>query len=420
MTIYTTLEQRALTYYRADLNRIAPLTREEEATLVERLRLARGHTLPPEVVTAAKQRLVEGLQRLVMFLALKQAPRFVRLDLEDLTQEASLALLEATERCEFVRENFSGYASYVIRRAFATAWTRDYPVSITRDILLELAKHDAIKGNPLLSADSLEMPLEGTDDLLLADTLEAPTPFSAETSADPQKTALIERLLSRLSERQRLALRMRYGLDEADGRERSIAEIGARLGMTDSAVRSLLQHALISCRRLAARQDATGRSPRHVGPACAARLSSQQEAKLQQAVQAMQERGERITGNRLAAVAHVDTQVARAYVRTHRDPAYEALLDERDHQRLAEACALLEAQGQLVTAQALVHLTHIGARVIGAFLNARAGNAQERLTTAYAQLRAQGHKKIGTRRLSQVAGVSEHRAGLFLRAQAAG
>src|SRR5260370_18037676 len=138
MTPYTTIEHRALTYYRADLERIPPLTREEEATLVERLRLTRDHALPSEVVTQAKQRLVEGMQRLVLFLALKQAPRFVRQDLEDLTQEASLALLESTERCVFVRESFSGYASYVIRRAFATAWTRDFPVSITRDVLLEL------------------------------------------------------------------------------------------------------------------------------------------------------------------------------------------------------------------------------------------------------------------------------------------
>src|SRR5260370_19258280 len=102
MTTYTTTEQRALTYYRADLDRIAPLTREEEATLVERLRLARDHTLPPDIVTAAKQRLVEGMQRLVMFLALKQALRFVRQALEDLTQEARPALLQAADRCAFV------------------------------------------------------------------------------------------------------------------------------------------------------------------------------------------------------------------------------------------------------------------------------------------------------------------------------
>jgi tRNA A37 N6-isopentenylltransferase MiaA len=144
-----------------------------------------------------------------------------------------------------------------------------------------------------------------------------------------------------------------------------------------------------------------------------------QEAKLQQTMQAMQERGERITGNRLAELAHVDNHITRAYARTHRDPAYEARLDERDGQRLVEACAVLEAQGRPVTTQALVHLTHIGARVVGAFLNARAGNVHERLTTAYAQLQAHGHKKIGCRRLAQAAQVSEHRAGLFLRPQAA-
>jgi RNA polymerase sporulation-specific sigma factor len=419
MTTYTTTEHRALTYYRADLNRIAPLTREEEASLVERLRLAREQALPLEVVTAAKHRLVEGLQRLVLFLARKQAPRFVRQDLEDLIQEASLALLEATERCAFVRETFSGYASYVIRRAFTTARTQDFPVSITPDILIELARRDGIRSNPLLWSEGLETPVEGTDDLILADTLETPTPLSAEASADPQKTALVESLLAGLSERQQVALRLRYGLDETDGRERSIAEIGARLGMTDSAVRSLLQHALISCRRLAARQE-TATPARRTRPAPTGHMSPQQEAKLQQAVQAMQERGERITGNRLATLAHVDTQIARAYARTHRDPAYEALLQERDWHRLAEACAVLEAQGQPITAQALVSQTHLGTRVIGAFLNARAGNAQERLTDAYRLSQAQGHKKIGTRRLSQVAGVSEHRAGLFLRAQAAG
>src|SRR5215467_12267003 len=42
------------------------------------------------------------------------------------------------------------------------------------------------------------------------------------------------------------------------------------------------------------------------------------------------------------------------------------------------------------------------------------GNAHERLTTAYARLQAQWYQKIGTRRLSQDAWVSESRAGLLL------
>ena len=409
---------RAFTYYRADLAGIAPLSRAEEATLIERLRTAREQGLPSETTTATKQRLVEGMQRLVIFLARKQAPRFVRQDLEDLMQEASLALVEATERCTFLRESFSGYASYVIRRAFTTARTQEFPVSISRDILIELARQDGITGNPLLFAERLDTPVEGTDDLVLADTLAAPTSPVRDESAAAEKAALVERLLAGLTERQRLALKMRYGLDEADGRERSVAEIGAALGMTDSAVRSLLQHALVSCRRLAERQE-TATPTLHIRPARPTEPTVQQEAKLQQAVQAMQARGERITGNRLAELAHVDNRVARAYAHTHRDPAYEALLDARDYGRLAAACAELEAQGRPITPQALIHLTHVGVKVIAAFLDARTGNAQERLTTAYAQLQAQGHKKIGVRRLSQMAQVTENRAGLFLRALAA-
>jgi len=429
MSTSTTIEQRALTYYRADLDRIPPLTREEETTLVERLRVAREQTLPPEVVTAAKQRLVEGLQRLVMFLALKQAPRFVRHDLEDLIQEASLALLEAIERCAFLRESFSGYASYVIRRAFALARTRDFPVSITHDVLRELAKRDQIAGNPLFCADSLDTPLEGTDDLILADTVEAPAPVSREGSEDPQKSTLVESLLSGLSERQRVALRMRYGLDEADGREHSIAEIAAHLGISDTATGSLLKHALISCRRLAEKRGVFGHERPHtvpLQPVAPPRRPAQQanplvqHKKLQQAEQQLRGQWERITANRLAEVAHVDKHIAREYLHTHRDPAYEAELFERAQQPLREACAQLEAAGQPITIPALVKLTHLGSKLIGAFLNARAGNAQERMTLAYQKLQTEGWRKIGDRRLSQAAQVSEHRAKLFLRQQAAG
>ena len=66
---------------------------------------------------------------------------------------------------------------------------------------------------------------------------------------------MVEGLLSELTERQRQVLRLRYGLDEADGRECSLAEIAARLDTTETGVSETLKKALAVCRRLAARHD---------------------------------------------------------------------------------------------------------------------------------------------------------------------
>jgi RNA polymerase sigma factor (sigma-70 family) len=412
----------ALTYYCADLDRIPRLTREEETMLVERLRLARSQPLPPKLVTQTKHRLVEGNQRLVLFLALKHVRTFARLDLEDLVQEGNLALLEATERCAFLHGTFSGYASVIVRGAFSKAHAQDWPVSITRDILQDLYQRDAIRNNTLLHAYSLDTPLRGSNDLTLADTLAASdSPPSSDTT---EKTTLVEGLLAGLTERQRQVLSLRYGLDEADRHEHSLAEIAAQLGMTESGVCDTLKKALGACRRLAAKQNL----PQHKQPSARhcyqpprtermTRKRLEQFAKLQEAEQTLRERGERITGKRLAALAHVDDRVGREYVRAHPDPAYEALLQAREQQRLEDAYATLQAQGQPVTLDRLVQLTSVGIKQASAFLNAKAGNDRERLTRAYVQLQTQGFKTIGRKRLAQAAQVSQHRAELFLREQ---
>lgn len=410
-----------LSYYRADLDQIPRLTREEETVLVERLRRARERALPPEVVKAAKHRLIEGNQRLVLFLARKHARTFTRLELEDLVQEGNLALLEATERCRFSYDTFSGYASLAIRGAFSKARAHDWPVSITRDILQDLYTRDAIRNDATLHASRLDTPLPGSNTLTLADTLAASsTPLTSEVA---KQAALVERLLAGLTERQSEVVRLRYGLDEADGREHSLAEVAARLEMTETGVIETLKKALAACRRMAAVQERPQPSRQPAAPHCyhspqnerMARKRPEQVAKLREAEQTLRERSERITGKRLAALAHVDDRVAREYARTHSDPEYEALLQARLEQRLADACTLLEVQGQAVTLDRLVQLTPASLKEASVFLDARAGDAEQRLVQAYSELQAQGCKKIGRKRLAQAAQVSQHRAELFLR-----
>lgn len=381
-----------LPYYRADLARIAPLTREEEATLVEHLRLARRGALTTHEVTQARHRLVEGNQSLVLFLALKCHTGFQRVGLEDLIQEGNLALLEAAEQCPYRGETFSGYASLAIRRGFTKARCHDWPLYLSRDVLSALYKRGEVHNNVLLHACSLDRPVERSDDEMLA----APPLILTTTTDDREKSALVEALLAGLTERQRQVLYLRYGLDPADQREWSHVEIAQHLGIPESSVTQTLKRALAACRRLyeqrlrqqAHRQD-NPPPPRQYQEARneqMARKRLEQYQKLQGAEATMRAQGRRISAKRLAALDHVDDRVARAYVRTHRDEAYEQAQRDAEQQRLEEAYATLQAQGSPITLDYLCQLASVGIKAASTFLDAKAGNARERLQTAYAEL----------------------------------
>ena len=412
-----------LTYYRADLRRIAPLTREEEALLVGQLRLARQGLLPAQLTRQARQRLVEGNQPLVVYLARRYHASFRRLDLEDLIQEGNLALLQATERCPYRGETFSGYASLAIREGFAYARCHDWPIYLSRDVLAGLYQRGEMKDNALLHACSLDHPVqEGEDRAPLAETLAAPPMLLAPNMEDAAKTRLVEMLLAGLTEQQRQVLRLRFGLDPADQREYPLAEIAERLDLPETNVSQTLKRALAACRRLYAqqvRQQGQGRSPHapyRYQEACNERMAHkrlEQFQKLEEAAATLRAQGKHIGAKRLAALAHVDDRVAREYVRTYRDEAYEQMQHQAEQQRLEEAYASLEAQGMPMTLDRLCQLASVGVKTASVFLQAKAGNDRERLAAAYAQL--QGLKKIGRRRLAQAAQVSEHRAELFLR-----
>ena len=429
MNTYPFVAERALDYYLADLDTIPPLTREEERHLVHHLRLAYEQpSLPLELVTRARQRLVEGNQRLVLFLAYRYYRRFRRLDLEDLIQEGSLALVTAAMHCSYQREAFSGYASVAIRGAFAQACTQDYAASISRGLLSGLCKQGRVDEHATLYACSLDHALSSGDgDLLLSETLEAsPLVLPSLNEETTQASRQVEALLAGLTQRQRQVVRLRYGLDSTDGREWNVWEIAQHLHLTETGVSRTLKQALAACRRQALAEQQGEQSQQHdphrYQPPHNERMARKrldQFAKLQEAEQNLRAQYQRLTAKRLAGLAHVDDRVAREYVRTHHDPAYEALLEAREQQRLEDAYAALQAQGQPVTLDRLVGLASVSLKQASLFLKTKAGDHQERLVSAYAQLQAQGFKTVGRKRLAQAAQVSQHRAELFLREQAA-
>jgi DNA-directed RNA polymerase sigma subunit (sigma70/sigma32) len=123
----------AIDHYLRQVRWTAPLTDEEETRLmacVERGRAKRGKLCPDEQVLAdakrARNRLVEGYQRLVMYLARRYLYYTRRLEWSDLIQEGNLGLMEAIERHE-VRTGYRLLAlagRCISSRLFAAIWER--------------------------------------------------------------------------------------------------------------------------------------------------------------------------------------------------------------------------------------------------------------------------------------------------------
>lgn len=88
----TTNELDSMSLYLRDMRQVPTLSADEEARLLARLARQRADQ------TATRNRLVEGLQGLVIHLAQRYAHRCESLEVLDLIQEGNLGLMAAIER----------------------------------------------------------------------------------------------------------------------------------------------------------------------------------------------------------------------------------------------------------------------------------------------------------------------------------
>jgi RNA polymerase primary sigma factor len=219
----------------------------------------------------------------------RDTPRVERLEL---LQEGVVGMLRALERYEpQAGTPFWSYAAWWVRQAMQRLIAEvTRPVILSDRALRQLARVRDVQrasfasGGPLPStseiAERTGIPSEHVESLLAIDrppeSLQQPPPAQDEGAstlgeliADPLAEDAYERvldaieigellaLLAGLSERERRVVRARYGLDD---REHSLAEIGARLGVSSERVRQLEQRALGKL-RAAARE--AGQQPAH-------------------------------------------------------------------------------------------------------------------------------------------------------------
>ncbi|MFP3991200.1 RNA polymerase sigma factor [Streptomyces sp. E11-3] len=275
--------------YLREIGRIPLLTAAEEVELARRVeaglfaeeKLARiAGTSDPDSQLAldldklvvmgrmAKRCLIEANLRLVVSVAKRYVGR--GLTMLDLVQEGNLGLIRAVEKFDYARGyKFSTYATWWIRQAMSRALadqarTIRVPVHVVelinrvvrvqRRMLQERGyeptpeevashldlPHERVSEVLRLAQEpvSLHAPVGEEDDVALGDLIEDGDAASpVESAAFLLLREHLEAVLSTLGERERKVVQLRYGL--ADGRPRTLEEIGRIFGVTRERIRQI-------------------------------------------------------------------------------------------------------------------------------------------------------------------------------------
>ena len=389
--------------YLYDIAQFPRLTEDETADLIHRIHLAQNGCIDPAHGTQAKHRLIEGHLPLVVSLARHYAAMhrpFRTLDLPDLISEGSIALIQIAEHPDRCNGSFPAYAAGAIRKAFAHAHALDGPIRVPSATFHGLKEKGTL--NRVLNSlrtYSLDVPIYRDDRKEIT--------WADRLAAPPVLTY-----------------------------ERPVDNTFSRAGNTAAApseqagpsVEKAIQIETLLA-TLPLRQQQVLRLRYGFDPADPCMHTQEETARILGIVRSTVDTTERealralqmeLTGQRGQKSARRSLALMGNKNASGRTPAGQQRLEQRRHERderVRTAYEQLRAQGAAITRDALSRAAHVDNRVASAFLRAQYGTGeQERLRGAYEQLQAQGVNPTASA-LCRLAHVGAHVAGAFLREQ---
>ena len=250
--------------YLKEIGKVPLLSAEEEIELAQRME---------EGDEEAKKRLCEANLRLVVSIAKRYVGRGMLF--LDLIQEGNLGLIKAVEKFDYRKGyKFSTYATWWIRQAITRAIadqartiripvhmveTINKLISVSRQLLQEYGREpqpeeiaaemgipeDKVREIIKIAQEpvSLETPIGEEEDSHLGDFIpddDAPAP--AEAAAFTLLKEQLMSVLSTLTPREEMVLKLRFGLE--DGRARTLEEVGKEFKVTRERIRQIEAKAL--------------------------------------------------------------------------------------------------------------------------------------------------------------------------------
>ncbi len=250
--------------YLKEIGKVPLLTADEEIELAKRME---------EGDEDAKHRLCEANLRLVVSIAKRYVGRGMLF--LDLIQEGNLGLIKAVEKFDYRKGyKFSTYATWWIRQAITRAIadqartiripvhmveTINKLIRVSRQLLQEYGREplpeeiaqemgipeDKVREIIKIAQEpvSLETPIGEEEDSHLGDFIpddDAPAP--AEAAAFTMLKEQLMSVLSTLTPREEMVLKLRFGLE--DGRARTLEEVGKEFKVTRERIRQIEAKAL--------------------------------------------------------------------------------------------------------------------------------------------------------------------------------